>query len=51
MKQTATKVSPESGRIYLEARYWTDQLNDYLTALRREKLTLDGLSSKTTSTG
>ena len=51
MKHTATKVSPESGRNCLEARYWTDQLNDYLTALRREKLTLDGLSSKKTSTG
>ncbi|RLM92306.1 protein RST1 [Panicum miliaceum] len=49
MKHTATKVSPESGRNYLEARYWTDQLNDYLTVLCREKLTLDDLSSKKTS--
>jgi len=49
MKHTATKVSPESGRNCLEARYWTDQLNDYLTVLRREKLTLDSLSSKKTS--
>ncbi|KAG2586760.1 hypothetical protein PVAP13_5NG075481 [Panicum virgatum] len=48
MKHTATKVSPESGRNCLEARYWTDQLNDYLTVLRREKLMLD-LSSKKTS--
>ncbi|RCV24849.1 hypothetical protein SETIT_5G119500v2 [Setaria italica] len=49
MKHTAIKVSPDSGPKCLEARYWTHQLNDYLAVLRREKLTLDGLSSKKTS--
>ncbi|XP_062193776.1 protein RST1 isoform X2 [Phragmites australis] len=49
MKYIASKVSPDSARNYLEASYWTHQINDYLTALRRDKLTLDGLSSKKTS--
>ncbi|KAF8704854.1 hypothetical protein HU200_031092 [Digitaria exilis] len=49
MKHPATKVSPDSDQKHLEARYWTHQLNDYLRVLRREKLTLDDLSSKKTS--
>lgn len=51
MKHTAIKVSPDSGRKCLEARYWTHELNDYLAVLRREKLTLDGSPSKKTSSG
>ncbi|KAJ1282422.1 hypothetical protein BS78_03G050600 [Paspalum vaginatum] len=46
IKYRATKVSPDSGQSYLEASYWTHQINDYLTVLRRENLTLDVLSSK-----
>ncbi|CAO2193844.1 unnamed protein product [Urochloa humidicola] len=49
MMHTATRVSPDSGRKCLEARYWTYQLNDYLTVLRTEKLTLDDSFSKETS--
>lgn len=51
MKYTATKASPDSGQSDLEASYWTHQINAYLTVLRREKHTLDVLSSKKTSSG
>lgn len=49
MKYIATKASPDSGQSDLEANYWTHQINAYLTALHREKHTLDVRSSKTTS--
>uniref|UniRef100_A0A0A9CM40 DUF3730 domain-containing protein n=1 Tax=Arundo donax TaxID=35708 RepID=A0A0A9CM40_ARUDO len=41
MKYTASKVSPDYARNYLEASYWTHQINDYLAVLCRDKLTLD----------
>ncbi|KAK3164000.1 hypothetical protein QOZ80_1AG0011250 [Eleusine coracana subsp. coracana] len=49
MKYAVSKISPDSDRNCLEATCWTHQINDYLTALHREKLTLDDLSKYTSS--
>ncbi|VAH72993.1 unnamed protein product [Triticum turgidum subsp. durum] len=48
-KYAICKGLPESAANYSEANYWTDQINEYLSVLAREKLTLDGSSSKTMS--
>jgi hypothetical protein len=48
MKYTASKVSSDSAQNCLEASYWTHKINDYLTSLRRENISLDDLSSKST---
>ncbi|VAH57368.1 unnamed protein product [Triticum turgidum subsp. durum] len=48
-KYAICKGLPESAVNYSEANYWTDQINEYLSVLAREKLTLDGSSSKTMS--
>uniref|UniRef100_M8CQR3 DUF3730 domain-containing protein n=1 Tax=Aegilops tauschii TaxID=37682 RepID=M8CQR3_AEGTA len=50
-KYAICKGLPESAANYSEANYWTDQINEYLSVLAREKLTLDGSSSKTMSSG
>uniref|UniRef100_A0ACD5VJS0 Uncharacterized protein n=1 Tax=Avena sativa TaxID=4498 RepID=A0ACD5VJS0_AVESA len=48
-KYATCKGLPESAAHNSEANYWTDQTNEYLSVLAREKLTLDGSSSKTMS--
>ncbi|PNT70012.1 hypothetical protein BRADI_2g04280v3 [Brachypodium distachyon] len=48
-KYAISKGLPESSGYYSEANCWTDQIKEYLSVLGKEKLTLDGSSSKTMS--
>ncbi|XP_051222968.1 protein RST1 isoform X1 [Lolium perenne] len=45
-KHATCKGLPESSANYSEANYWTEETNEYLSVLAREKLALDGSSSK-----
>ena len=50
-KYANCKGLPESAANYSETNYWTDEINEYMSVLAREKLTLDVSSSKTMSSG
>jgi hypothetical protein len=50
-KHATCKGLPESSANYSEANYWTEETNEYLSVLAREKLALDGSSSKKMSSG
>uniref|UniRef100_A0A0D9UX89 DUF3730 domain-containing protein n=1 Tax=Leersia perrieri TaxID=77586 RepID=A0A0D9UX89_9ORYZ len=45
-KYITSRGLPESAGNLTEANYWTNQINEHLSALHKEKLTLDSLSSK-----